>query len=86
MEWIRRTRIDGDSWNSVEVPLGEEIECYLVVVSVGTIEVRRTEVAVSAWVYTSEMQLFDGVSGSIMISVAQKSMTFGFGPFRSVVC
>lgn len=86
VEWIRRTRIDGDSWNSVEVPLGEEIECYLVVVSVGTIEVRRTEVSVSAWVYTSEMQLFDGVSGSIMISVAQKSMTFGFGPFRSVLC
>ena len=85
VEWIRRTRIDGDSWSSVEVPLGEEIECYLVVVSVGMTEVRRTEVSIPAWVYTAEMQSLDGVSGPFKISVAQKSTTFGFGPFRSLV-
>lgn len=27
--WIRRTRVDGDSWSAFEVPLGEESELYL---------------------------------------------------------
>ncbi|MCH2163111.1 MAG: hypothetical protein MK098_00430 [Marinovum sp.] len=30
LKWIRRTRIDGDSWEGFDVPLGEEAERYLV--------------------------------------------------------
>ncbi|MGI8724526.1 MAG: hypothetical protein ACR2J1_04025 [Methyloceanibacter sp.] len=26
--WMRRTRIGGDSWQSVEVPLGEDVEAW----------------------------------------------------------
>ena len=28
--WTRRTRVDGDSWQSAEVPLGETTEAYSV--------------------------------------------------------
>lgn len=30
VRWIRRTRIDGDSWQGLDVPLGEEREAYRV--------------------------------------------------------
>ena len=30
MDWTRRTRIDGDSWDRPDVPLGEASESYLV--------------------------------------------------------
>src|SRR5690606_33277476 len=33
--WIRRTRIEGDSWQQAEVPLGEEAEAYLVRIMAG---------------------------------------------------
>ena len=29
LSWVRRTRIDGDAWEGLEVPLGEESERYL---------------------------------------------------------
>lgn len=29
LSWVRRTRIDGDAWEGLEVPLGEESESYL---------------------------------------------------------
>ena len=85
VSWIRRTRLDGDNWQSVEVPLGEESESYVVVVSVGNVEVRRIEISVSSWIYTIGMQSWDGVSGSFVIAVAQQSTSFGLGPFNSAV-
>ena len=39
--WIRRTRIDGDSWDLAEVPLGEESESYLLEILDG-VTVKRT--------------------------------------------
>ncbi len=41
MNWIRRTRIDGDGWGIVEVPLGEGSEAYLLEILSGPTVVRR---------------------------------------------
>ena len=84
LDWIRRTRIDGDSWQSVDVPLGEEIELYTVTVRQGSTVLRSEDTPVATWTYTPAMQLSDGVSGPLTISVAQVSTRFGPGPGVSV--
>ncbi len=82
--WVRRTRIDGDSWQSPEVPLGEQDERYLVRVVQGG-SVRRQETAVEArFAYSAAMRAADGVSGTYFIDVAQVSARFGPGPFRRI--
>ena len=83
--WIRRTRIDGDSWEGYDVPLGEESELYLVrVLSDGLVR-RETTTPVSGWVYTAAERVSDGLSaGSFEVQVAQVSTLFGPGPFNAV--
>lgn len=84
VSWIRRTRIDGDNWQSSDVPLGEETEAYAIrVVQAATII--REETAISAsWTYPTALQVLDGIVGPYQIDVAQVSDRFGAGPFRSI--
>ncbi len=81
VNWVRRTRVEGDVWQSYEVPLGEEREAYLVrVSSVGSV-LREVEVLAPEFSYTTAMQAADGASGVIDFDVAQISDRFGIGPF-----
>lgn len=80
LNWIRRTRIDGDTWQSVEVPLGEESELYEVTVTQGATVLRQDQITQPTWTYTPTMQAADGVSGPCILSVAQISTRFGPGP------
>lgn len=84
LNWKRRTRIDGDSWQSNEVPLGEETESYLVRVIQGASTVSEHVVAQPGFTYTSAMRAADGISGAFEIAVAQLSTSFGPGPFRKI--
>ncbi len=84
--WIRRTRIDGDSWDGAEVPLNEAVEEYVLVARAGGITVRIETLTSPAWSYTNAMQAADGATGqAVSIEVAQVSDSFGPGPVRSVV-
>ncbi|MBC2835844.1 baseplate multidomain protein megatron [Paragemmobacter straminiformis] len=83
VNWVRRTRVDGDSWISSEVPLGEEREAYMVRVFAGGNLLRQVEVAAPQWTYGAAMRAADGAGATV--SVAQLSARFGPGPFRSVV-
>ena len=84
LRWIRRTRIDGDSWMSAEVPLGETREAYVVRVVVDS-EIRREEtVSVPGWTYTASQRAADAASAGFEIHVAQLSDTFGPGPFGRI--
>ncbi len=81
IRWIRRTRIGGDSWLGLDVPLSEASELYLLRIRVGP-EIRR-EVWVqgsSAWTYPDALQAADGVTSLFDIEVSQVSDTFGPGP------
>jgi hypothetical protein len=84
LSWVRRTRIDGDSWQSEEVPLGEAAERYAVRVMDGATVVRMVEVTVPAWSYTAAQQAGDGVVAPFRVEVAQVSESFGPGPFRPI--
>ena len=82
--WIRRTRIDGDSWTGPEVPLGEEREEYLVRVLRGGAVVREASADTPRFIYAAADQAGDGASGPIAFEVAQVSVRFGAGPFERI--
>ncbi|MEL7088937.1 MAG: L-serine ammonia-lyase, iron-sulfur-dependent, subunit alpha, partial [Planctomycetota bacterium] len=80
VSWIRRTRVDGDSWASVEVPLGEGSEAYLVRVVGPSGVLRESLVAAPAWDYSAAQQAADGAGAPYHIEVAQISDRYGAGP------
>jgi hypothetical protein len=84
LAWVRRGRIDGDSWAGTDVPLGEEHEAYLVRVIARGATVRETEVDAAAWTYSASQQEADGASGLLTFEVAQVSVRFGAGPYGRI--
>lgn len=84
VRWTRRTRIEGDSWDGVEVPLAEEREWYVVRVYSGEMLLRETQVSQAEWIYPPELLFADSGLGGLSISVAQGSARFGLGPFTTV--
>jgi len=83
ISWIRRTRIDGDSWQGTDVPLGETTESYEIAVLSSGVEVRRETVTLTSWVYTAANQTADGVVGEVTVNIAQVSERFGQGASAS---
>ncbi|MFV2053042.1 phage tail protein [Aliiroseovarius sp. YM-037] len=81
VRWTRRTRIDGDSWSSYEVPLGEERERYLVRLTQNGSVVREEVVSTPEWVYSASARTADGLTGFYEVAVAQISDRFGPGLF-----
>ncbi|PTM38727.1 glycoside hydrolase/phage tail family protein [Bosea sp. 124] len=79
--WIRRTRIDGDSWDLAEVPLGEEAELYEIMVHNGDTELRRTRTSTPAWTYPAALELadFGAPQAEFAIVIAQISAVAGRG-------
>ena len=79
LSWVRRTRIGGDDWEALDVPLGEVSERYRVRVLEGQ-EIRR-EVIVSApdWTYGAAERADDGMIGAPSFEVVQISDVFGPG-------
>jgi len=80
LSWTRRTRVDGDSWMSVEVPLGEEAEGYRLEIWAAGARRRAVDVAAPRYLYSLAQRLEDGVSGPFEIRVCQLSNQFGLGP------
>jgi hypothetical protein len=84
--WLRRTRLDGDSWEGVEVPLGETSETYTLRITRAGISLRDVILSAPAFTYSAAMQAGDGVTAGqvIEITVAQRSDAYGVGPARTV--
>lgn len=81
LSWIRRTRIDGDSWDLLEVPLGEESERYAVTILDGTTPLRRFETTGHSWSYpaAAELQDFGSEQLELALVIAQISSAAGLG-------
>ena len=84
ISWIRRTRIDGDSWQSVEVPLGEVSESYLLRIMGGVSVLREVMLTSPHWTYSAADQASDAVTVPFQIAVAQVSDSFGPGLFETI--
>ncbi|MCP4818280.1 MAG: hypothetical protein GY883_03775 [Shimia sp.] len=83
--WVRRTRIDGDSWNASEPPLGEEVERYSVRVRRGAQILRQADVTTAEWHYSSAQQAVDGIAAGDVLEVAQVSARFGAGKYAKLI-
>jgi hypothetical protein len=84
LTWVRRGRIDADSWEGADVPLGEDREVYLVRVRQDTTVLRTEEVSVPTWTYSAAARAADGLAGPYRIEVAQVSAQFGAGVFAEI--
>ena len=77
LAWMRRTRVDGDSWLGADVPLGEEREAYLLRVMRGGDVLREFAPEVPRHVYTAAEQAADGAARRARLRGGA-----GFGPLR----
>ncbi|CAN5481594.1 glycoside hydrolase/phage tail family protein [soil metagenome] len=84
LSWIRRTRVGGDNWDSVEVPLGEETQSYEIDIYDGSDILRTLSVAAPSAIYTLAQQTadFGAPPASIDFAVYQLSQTYGRGTGR----
>ena len=84
ISWVRRTRRDGGSWDTQDVPLNEESEKYLVrVIQNGTVK-REVTAVQPYWTYSAAHQAQDNLSGPFQVQVAQMSASFGPGLFATL--
>ena len=84
ISWIRRTRIGGDSWDQVEVPLGEDSEAYEVDIMDGSTAVRTLSTSEAGVTYTNDQQIsdFGTPQPSYAVRVYQLGATYGRGQAR----
>jgi hypothetical protein len=82
--WIRRTRLEGDSWNGLDVPIGEERLLFDVRILQGDDLLRRIDVQASSHIYTAADQAADGWPQNLVFEVAQVSERFGPGPYGRI--
>lgn len=82
--WMRRSRIDADTWDGTDIPLGEETESYLIRILQGTTLHREETSQFPRWTYTAIMRQTDVVQGDYRIEVAQISARTGPG-FRAAL-
>jgi hypothetical protein len=87
ISWIRRTRMGGDSWDTLEVPLGEARDAYRVEIFDGESVVREIETDEPHALYTSEDEIadFSAPQTSLAFRVSQISAVAGAGHPRSAV-
>lgn len=81
LSWIRRTRRDGDAWEPIEVPLGEDGERYDVDILDGSSVVRTLAAAAPEAVYAAadEVADFGAPQDTLALRVAQVSASVGRG-------
>jgi hypothetical protein len=81
VSFIRRTRIGGDSWDSVEVPLGEESERYEVDIIAAGEAVRTLTSAATSVVYGAAEQStdFGSPQDQVEVRVYQTNAVWGRG-------
>lgn len=84
LNWIRRSRLGGDSWEAAEVPLGEDIERYRMTIHASGAPVRTVEVDAQAMVYEAAQELadFGSPQAALDVELAQLSVVAGPGLSR----
>lgn len=81
LSWIRRTRVNGDSWETLDVPLGEAEERYEIDILDGDTVKRVLQSTTTGVTYSSDDEIgdFGGALETISVRIAQMSATVGRG-------
>jgi hypothetical protein len=79
--WMRRSRIEADSWEPVDIPLGEEAERYAVEIYDGENLIRRIEATSPQVLYpiSDEFADFGEPCANLALRVVQISASVGDG-------
>lgn len=78
--FVRRTRVDGDSWQGLDAPLGEDRELYAVHILDGDAVVRTVETTRPDLLYTAAMQIADFGAPQWTVAIRVAQLSTGFGP------
>ncbi len=83
LSWIRQTRVDGDIWETVDVPLGEDTESYVIDILDGTAVMRSIISTTPLHLYATADVIadFGSIPSSLTYRVAQASAAYGNGTF-----
>lgn len=84
LTWVRRTRSEGDSWATLDVPLGETSEAYALDILAGSLVKRTFSLSTPSVVYSAADQTadFGSPQSAITLRLAQVSPTYGRGTSR----
>ncbi len=82
--WIRRGRLDADSWMGEDIPLAEEREAYQVEVWQSDAIVRSAQVQTTSWIYSNSERLAELDTKGFQIRVAMVSAKTGAGDFATL--
>ena len=87
LAWIRQTRIGGDGWDGVEVPLGEAMEAYRVDILEGATRKASFDTAVPALVLVAAdlAAVLSAPDATFTVRVRQLSATAGPGIAKEIV-
>lgn len=88
LRWVRRTRVEGDSWDVQEVPLGEASEAYEIDILDGGNVVRTLHASSPSVLYANadEIADFGSAQAALAFRVSQMSASVGRGfPARAAV-
>jgi hypothetical protein len=79
INWKRRTRYQGDSWNVEDIPLNEEFEQYRIQIMDGSTVLRTIEQEASTYTYAAADQTtdFGGLQTQLKVSIEQYGSDFG---------
>ncbi|MEX0969468.1 MAG: phage tail protein, partial [Paracoccaceae bacterium] len=79
LSWVRRGRVENDSWLAGDIPLGEEVEAYRLRVFEGGDMRREVTLGSPAFTYSAAAIAADGASPSFEFEIAQLSASIGAG-------
>ena len=80
--WIRRGRIEADSWAGSSIPLDEDMEQYLLRIyrdAAGSL-IRQEHVDAPEWTYTEAARQADGVAAQDVLRIEVQQISRLFGP------
>lgn len=79
LEWLRRTRQDGDSFETLDIPLGEASERYQVTIYDGSTPKNIFITTTQSAIYADEITDFGQYQSTLTFGVAQMSAVVGAG-------
>lgn len=87
VEWTRRTRIGGDSWETLDAPLGEESERYRIEILADGDPVRSVERETPHFLYPAAEELadFGAAQHALHVRICQRSAVAGDGHAREAI-
>ena len=80
INWIRRARLDSDSWAGVDIPLDESKEAYRLSLMKDGFVIRQSDVAMPSFLYAAADEWADFGSRQSMLTLMVQQISASVGP------